>query len=339
MRQHRQGAELARAEGRVAPVSAPVPTMGPPSRIHLGGALATLYVVWGSTYLAIAVLVESVPPLTAAGTRFLLAGSLLALFLVLTKRRRQLAVRGPELASAAGVSVLTLFAAFSLLFVGETRVPSGLAALLIASVPLWVVVLRLMGRERVDRVMLVAVAAGFAGVAALLVPGAHTTAPVLWILVVLAAALSEAIGSFAAQRVRLPEDPLLSATTQMLFAGALTLATGLVIGERVDFDEISATAVIAFLYLVVPGSIVAYTAFVWLLQNASVSTATTYAYVNPVIALFLGWALVDEALGTLTLASAAVIVAAVAVVLSREVDTVRDRRRRDDAKQAVAARA
>lgn len=316
-------------------MSAPVQRAQQRSRIVLAGALATLYVVWGSTYLAIAVLVEEVPPLTAAGARFLLAGSLLGLVLFLLRSKRRFVVRRREAVAAAAVSVLTLFAAFSLLFLGETRVPSGLAALLIASVPLWVVVLRLIARERVDRVMLVAVAAGFAGVAALLVPGAHVTAPVLWILVVVAAALSEAIGSFAAQRVRLPDDPLLSATVQMLFAGAVTLATGLAFGERLHFDEISAKGVLALAYLVVPGSILAYTAFVWLLQNASVSTATTYAYVNPVIALVLGWAVVDEPIGALTVASAAVILGAVAVVLRREADAGRERRRQSVPKQAV----
>jgi drug/metabolite transporter (DMT)-like permease len=308
-------------------VTAAPPRADQPSRIVLVGALVTLYVVWGSTYLAIAVLVESVPPLTAAGARFLLAGALLALLLFLLRRRLRLVLRRDEVLTAAGVSVLTLFAAFSFLFLGETRVPSGLAALLIASVPLWVVVLRLITRERVDRAMLVAVGAGFLGVAALLVPGAHMAAPVLWTLVVVAAAVSEAIGSFAAQRVRLPDDPLLSATVQMLFAGALALATGLAIGERLDFDEISARAVIALVYLVVPGSILAYTAFVWLLQNASVSIATTYAYVNPVIALFLGWAVVDEPVGPFTLVSAAVILGAVAVVLRREADAGRELRR------------
>ena len=307
-----------------------------PSRVVLIAALATLYVVWGSTYLAIAIVVDEVPPLTAAGARFLLAGWLLGLLLLLMRHRRCLVVRRDEVIAAAGVSLLTLFAAFSLLFLGETRVPSGLAALLIASVPLWVVVLRLIARERVDRVMLAAVAAGFAGVAALLVPGAHVGAPVLWILVVVAAALAEAIGSFAAQRVRLPDDPLLSATVQMLFAGAVTVGTGLAIGERVDVDEISAKGVLALVYLVVPGSILAYTAFVWLLQNASVSTATTYAYVNPVIALFLGWAVVDEPLGALTFASAAVIIAAVAVVLGREANVGREQDRREGARHAAA---
>ena len=308
-----------------------------PSRVVLVGALATLYVVWGSTYLAISVVVDEVPPLTAAGARFLFAGALLGLLLLLMRHRRRLVVRRGEIITAAGVSLLTLFAAFSLLFLGETRVPSGLAALLIASVPLWVVLLRLIARERVDRVMLVAVAAGFVGVAALLVPGGHVTVSVLWILVVVAAALSEAVGSFAAQRVRLPDDPLLSATVQMLFAGAVTLATGLAIGERLDVNEISLKGALALVYLVVPGSILAYTAFVWLLQHASVSTATTYAYVNPVIALFLGWAVVDERIGLVTLASATVIIGAVAVVLRREAHVSSKRERREEARQGREA--
>ncbi|HEX2110753.1 MAG TPA: EamA family transporter [Gaiellaceae bacterium] len=294
------------------------PYPGRPSRAALATALATLYVVWGSTYLAIAVLVDDAPPLTSAGTRFLLAGSLLALFLYIARHRRSVVLRRDEIFAAAGVSMLTLYAAFSLLFLGETRVPSGLAALTIASIPLWVVVLRLVGREPVDRLILLAVAVGFLGVAALLVPGAHAAVPVAWILVVLGAAISEATGSFLAQRVRLPDDPLLSATVQMLFAGALTLVTGLAIGERVAVDDISVEALVALAYLVVPGSVLAYTAFVWILQNTSASTATTYAYVNPVIALFLGWALVEEPVSALTLASAAIIVTSVAVVLRRE---------------------
>ncbi len=290
----------------------------PPSGAIVMGALATVYVVWGSTYLAIAVLVETVPPLTAAGVRFLLAGALLALFLFLARRRRRVVIRGSEAVAAARVSVLTLFAAFSLLFLGETRVPSGLAALLIASIPLWVVVVRLVARERIDGVVLAAVAAGFVGVAALLVPGTQTAAPVLWMLIVLGAALAEALGSFASQRVDLPEDPLVSASVQMLFAGALTLLVGVAAGERLELDEISLSGIAALAYLVVPGSLLAYTAFVWLLQNTSVSTATTYAYINPVVALFLGWALADEPVGELTLLSAAIIVAAVVVVLRRE---------------------
>ncbi|MDQ3822033.1 MAG: EamA family transporter [Actinomycetota bacterium] len=294
----------------------------------LAAALGTLYVVWGSTYLAIAVLVESAPPVTSAGTRFLLAGSLLALFLFLARHRRPLVVRRDEIVAAAGVSVLTLFAAFSLLFLGETRVPSGLAALLIASIPLWVVLLRLVGREPVDRLMLVAVALGFVGVAALFVPGANAAAPALWLFVLLGAAVSEAVGSFLAQRVRLPDDPLLSATVQMVFAGALMVVAGLAIGERVAVGDVSGEALVALAYLVVPGSLLAYTAFVWLLQNASVSTATTYAYVNPVVALLLGWALVDEPVSALTLASAATIVGSVAIVLRREAGVAREVPRR-----------
>jgi drug/metabolite transporter (DMT)-like permease len=287
----------------------------------LWAALATLYLVWGSTYLAIRVLVEEVPPLTGVGARFLTAGSLLGGFLLLRGGRARLRVSGGEAIAAAGVSVFTLFAAFSLLFLGETRVPSGLAALLIASIPLWVIVLRLLARERVGTASLIAVAVGFVGVAVLVLPGGQArVAPVLWLLVILAAAISEAIGSFASQRVRLPADALVATTIQMLSAGALTMIVALGVGEggRLDFGHLSWRSLAAFLYLVGPGSILAYTAFVWLLQNAPVSTATTYAYVNPLVALLLGWAILAETITATMILGAGLIVASVAVVVRRE---------------------
>jgi drug/metabolite transporter (DMT)-like permease len=320
MRQHRQGPELALAPGRRRRVTAGAKRLRAqrPTGPMIAGALTTLYLVWGSTYLAIAVLVDVVPPLTAAGTRFLLAGSVLAVFVFVARGRRGIIVKGGEVAAAVGVSVLTLFAAFSLLFLGETRVPSGLAALLIASIPLWVVLVRLIAGERVDYVVLGAVAAGFVGVGALLVPGTQAAAPLVWMFVILGAALAEALGAFASQRLDLPEDPLVSATVQMLFAGALTLLVGIAAGERVDMDEISLAGIAALAYLVIPGSLLAYTAFVWLLQNTSVSTGTTYAYINPVVALSLGWAVANEPVSQRTFVSAAIIIAAVAVVLRRE---------------------
>jgi drug/metabolite transporter (DMT)-like permease len=284
-------------------------------------ALGTLYIVWGSTYLAIRVLVETIPPLLGAGTRFLAAGAILAGVLVLRGGWARLRVSRAEALGGAGVSVLTLYAAFSLLFIGETEVPSGLAALLIASIPLWVVLLRLLARERVPRGTLAAVALGFAGVAVLVLPGQQSHgAPMLWMLVIVLAAVSEAVGSFSAKRVRLPADALVTTTLQMLFAGVLTVLTAVAVGElgQLDLGELSAESLIAFAYLVGPGSVLAYTAFVWLLQNAPVSTATTYAYVNPVVAILLGWLILSEEITASILGGAIAIVAAVAVVVSRE---------------------
>jgi drug/metabolite transporter (DMT)-like permease len=266
-------------------------------RALLLATLATVYVVWGSTYLAIRVVVETIPPLLGAGARFLSAGGLLAALLVARDGWARLRVTRSEAAGAVAVSAFTLYAAFSLLFLGETEVPSGVAALLIASVPLWVVVLRLAAGERVSATMLAAIALGFAGVAVVVLPAAGSAGtPVGWALAIVTAAICEAIGSVLAQRVRLAADALAAAALQMLAAGVATVATALAVGEGADVEvaELSAASLVAFAYLVGPGSILGYTAFLWLLQNAPVSTATTYAYVNPVVAVFLGWLVLSE---------------------------------------------
>jgi drug/metabolite transporter (DMT)-like permease len=281
-------------------------------------ALATIYVVWGSTYLAIRVVVEDVPPLLASGSRFVLAASLLAAVVAWRSGRSAFRVPRAELAGAAAISVLTLVVPYALVFAAETEVPSGLTALLIASVPLWVVVLRLVARERVGAATLAAVVLGFGGVALVVRPG--DTAPLGWMLAVVAAALCEAVGSYLLRKARLPRDLIVSATVQMLAAGMLTLLVALALGEAgdLDADALTAESVAAFLYLVVAGSALAYTAFVWLLRHAPLSTATTYAYVNPVVAVLLGWAILDEEITWTIAAGAAAIVLAVAVVVRRE---------------------
>jgi drug/metabolite transporter (DMT)-like permease len=238
--------------------------------------------------------VETIAPLLGAGARFLSAGGLLAALLVARDGWARLRVTRSEAAGAVAVSAFTLYAAFSLLFLGETEVPSGVAALLIASVPLWVVVLRLAAGERVSATMLAAIALGFAGVAVVVLPASGSAGThVGWALVIVAAAICEAIGSVLAQRVRLPADALAAAALRTLAAG---VATALAVGEGADVEvaELSAASLVAFAYLVGPGSILGYTAFLWLLQNAPVSTATTYAYVNPVVAVFLGWLVLSE---------------------------------------------
>jgi len=260
-----------------------------------------------------------VPPLLASGSRFLLASALIAAFVALRRGRRAFRATRAQLLGAVGISLLTLVGPYALVFAAETEVPSGLTALLIATVPLWVVVLRLAIREPVARATIAAVAAGFAGVALVVRPG-DADAPLGWMLAVVVAALCEAVGTLVYRRVRLPADPLWSIAAQMLAAGAITVALGLALGEGGDLDRgaLTTEAVAGFLYLVVVGSIVGYSAFVWLIRNAPLSTATTYAYVNPVVAVALGWAILDEEVTRSIVAGASVIVAAVAVVVRRE---------------------
>jgi drug/metabolite transporter (DMT)-like permease len=291
---------------------------GTPRERRLWLALTTIYLAWGSTYLAIRVMVETVPPLLGAAVRFLAAAALLAVALVALGGRRRLRVGGREAAAAAAVGILILVGGIGLLTLAEQHVPSGLAALLIASVPLWVVVLRLLARERVEPATLAGVAAGFGGVALLVLPGDRAgDAPLAWLGVLLAAAVFTALGAFASDRWTLPADTTLSTTIEMACAGALLLVLAVLVGEPGDLDvaELSRRSLLALAYLVVIGSVVAYSAFVWLLQHASPSTVATYAYVNPAVALVLGWLILSEEITVTMLVGALAILASVALVV------------------------
>jgi drug/metabolite transporter (DMT)-like permease len=276
--------------------------------------LASVYVIWGSTYLAIRVLVRTVPPLYGAGARFVVAGGLMLAFL---GRRRALRVERRELLACALVGTLLAAGGNGLVTVAERDVPSGLAALLVASVPLWIVIYRTAGRDRVAGATLLSVAIGFAGVALLLLPGNRPTGvPLGPSLVIVGAAASWGLGSFASQRVPLPADGLATTGWQMLFGGLVLTVAGLLAGEHVGTP--SGESAWAWAYLVVIGSLVAYTSYTWLLRNAPISQVATYAYVNPVVAVVLGALILNEHVGAATIAGSALIVASVAAIVRRE---------------------
>ena len=284
-------------------------------------ALWTIYLVWGSTYLAIRIMVETIPPLLGAGLRFFLAGAIF--YAVLASRRRRLTfpIRAAELAAAVAVGLLLLFGGNGLVTIAEQDVPSGLAALIIASIPLWVIVLRAASRERISFTTLAGVAVGFAGVALLVLPGDRPDGAPLWgVLTLLLAAALWAAGSFLSTRTRLPEDALVSTTVQTLVAGGTMIVVGLLVGEGSELEvaALSGRSLAALAYLVVAGSLIAFTAYVWLLKHAPISTVSTYAYVNPLVALLLGWAVLSEELTVTMAAATGVIVASVAFVVWRE---------------------
>jgi drug/metabolite transporter (DMT)-like permease len=290
------------------------------TRRYLWLGLTTLYLAWGSTYLAIRVMVETMPPLLAAGARFLAAGGILLGALALLGGIRRIRLRGREVVGAMVLGGLILVGGIGLLTVAEQTVPSALSALVIASVPLWVVVLRLIMREHISPATLVGVAAGFGGVALLIVPGDRPqAAPLSGLLILVAAAISTALGAVATARLPLPTDAFLATALEMLGAGVLLLIVGALTGEtrKLDLDQFSARSLVAFAYLVGVGSVLAYTAFVWLLQNAPVSLVATYAYVNPAVAVVLGWLVLSEEITVTMLAGALVIVASVAFVVRR----------------------
>jgi drug/metabolite transporter (DMT)-like permease len=289
--------------------------------MRLWAALTTVYLVWGSTYLAIRVMVETVPPLLGSGTRFLVAGTLFASYLVVRRGPGALRVSRGELAACAAVGTALLLGGNGLVAVAEQDVPSGLAALVVATVPLWVVVFRRAAGEAVGVVTAVSVAVGFAGVAVLLLPGERPeNAPLSGVLIVVAAAFCWASGSFASSRLALPADPLRSTAVQMLSAGTVMVLVALVAGEGADVrpGAFSADSILAFVYLVFAGSLLAFTAYVWLLRNAPLSKVATYAYVNPVVAIALGALILGEEVTPLVAVGAAIIVASVAVTVRRE---------------------
>lgn len=300
------------------PVRAPRASVQAPEwKIWL--ALGIVYVVWGSTYLAIRVMVDTMPALLSGGVRHVVAGAIIFAILLLRRGPGAFRLRRSELIGGAIVGLLLLLGGNGLVVLGEREVPSGLTALIVAVVPLCVVVLRWMFHEKVASGTILGVAAGFIGVAILIVPeGITGRVDIVSMLMIVGAAISWSIGSFMSRRLDMPHDPLASTGVQMLVGGVALLATGTLAGETVRPHEFSTESVLSLGYLIIFGSVLAYTAYTWLLIHASVSRVSTYAYVNPVVAVFLGWLLLRETVDVTMIIGAAVIIVSVWMVIRTE---------------------
>ncbi|MGW5050031.1 EamA family transporter [Actinokineospora sp. NPDC004072] len=283
-------------------------------------ALWVVYVVWGSTYLGIRLTLESMPPLLSAGFRFVAAGLLLGLLVVLVAGPKALRMTWPQFGTAALVGLLLPAWGNGLVVVAERHVASGLAALLVAAIPLYVVVLRRVLGERPPRVTLVGVGIGLAGLAVLLlggpVAGTHGSA---WFgpWLVLLAALGWSVGTVLSTRLPNPANPFAMAAAEMLVGGVALTVGGWVVGERVDLGAITPTAWWAWGYLVVFGAF-AFSSYIFALGRLPVSTVATYAYVNPLIAVVLGYLVADEVFGPWQLVGGAVVLVAVVLVVRAE---------------------
>ena len=276
-------------------------------------ALWAVYLIWGSTYLGIKVAGDTIPSFVAVSFRFLLAGTLMAGWVAWRRGGRALRVTRRELAAATLIGLL-LPGANGLLFIAERTVPTGLASLIIASVPLLVVLMRLAGGERPPRLAIVGVLVGFVGVAVLFRPEGGAT----WWGIALTglSALAWAVGTYLSSRIPLPRDAFAATTFEMLAGGLLLLPIGL--AQQPDPSSFSAVSLAAFAYLVVFGSLIGYTAYVWLLHHVPLGTVSTYAYVNPVVAIALGMLFLDEEITWRIALGAAIVLASVAVVVRRE---------------------
>ncbi|HEY2268619.1 MAG TPA: EamA family transporter [Streptosporangiaceae bacterium] len=293
-------------------------------RGSIAGALAVIYVTWGSTYVAMRVAVRSLPPLTLTGARFLAAGFLLygwcrwqrrrhpeAGWRNLTRREwRASAILGIAL-PAAGTGSATW---------AEQKIPAGTAALLLATIPVWMIIAsRIADRERITVLTAAGMILGVAGVGALINPFAGGAPDLLASGVTLGGALFWGCGSVYAKRAPHPSQPLLASGAEMICAGVTLCLAGAASGElgRVDAASLFSASGLALGYLIIFGSLIGYSTYEWLLHHASSQLAGTYAFASPLVAVILGWWLLGERIGVLTLVAAGAISIGVALIIVR----------------------
>jgi drug/metabolite transporter (DMT)-like permease len=293
-------------------------------------AFFAVYVFWGMTYLAMRVAVEEIPPYLMAGSRFILAGAIL---FVWARRRGDPSPTLQQWRAAAVIGAFLLLGGNASVAWAEQRVPSGLAALLIGVVPIWMVGLEWLRRGlRPSKQVVAGLLLGAVGVGLLVLPrGGGNGMDLLGAAVLILAAASWAWGSVISKSAPLPKSPFLATSMEMIAGGVLCLLVAALSAELREFSlpQVSVRAALAWLYLVVFGSLVAFTAYIWLLGVTSIAKVGTYAYVNPIVAVLLGWAVLGEPITLRTVVAAAVILLGVALV---NVDWGRERQQTEAAR-------
>ena len=287
--------------------------------VRIWVALGTVYVIWGTTYLAIEHVNRTMPTLIAAGVRFLIAGTIMYAF---TVRRGDREGDRPTARAWGAATVIgggLLLGGNGLVALSERTVPTGIVALIIALVPIWMALIDavLLGR-RPRPAVVVGLAAGFAGAAGLVTASASHGVALSGLLLPCFASMSWASASLYSRTAPLPKRPFVGIGMEMLCGGALLVVAGLATGEARDLDlgAISSGSVLGLLYLIVFGSFAGFASYVWLLRNARTSLVSTYAYVNPVVAVALGWAFLGERVTSRMVVAGAVILAAVALIIA-----------------------
>jgi drug/metabolite transporter (DMT)-like permease len=290
---------------------------------HIWAALLVVYVVWGSTYFGIKIAVETLPPLLAGGSRFLVAAGLLAA--ILAVRGTSLRVTRRELAGAGLVGFFLLTLGVGLVHVAETRIDSSVAAMIAGTVPLQIIVMRTITHENPARATRLSALAGLFGLVLVVAPGLGSGSSALGLAVMISATISWSTGSFVSKRLALPRDPFVAAVYEMAAGGAFLTVGALAAGEwsELDGSAFAVDSVLAWVYLVIMGSLVGFTAYAWLLRVAPISLVVTHQYVNPLVAIALGMLFLGERPSAWTLAGALVVVGAVYVAIRAESPTTR----------------
>jgi len=285
-------------------------------------AFAAIYIIWGTTYLGIRVAIETIPPFLMAGTRFIIAGVIAFVFL---RARGAPMPKRIHWRSAAIIGAFLIVGGNGLVTWSEQDVPSGIAALAVATMPIWMVLIGWLffKTNSINKRIILGLILGFIGIGLLLGPGQLFGTPTFKLtslLVLMMAPILWSFGSHYSRGAKLPDNIFMSTAMEMLIGGLLLIAAAFLTGEhnRLDIAEVSTRSVLAMLYLTVFGSIVALTAYVWLLKKAQPTRVVTYTYVNPIIAVFLGWLVFSEPVTGLTLAAVVVIVAAVILITTTQ---------------------
>lgn len=296
-----------------------------PSRTRVVLAFAAVYVIWGSTYLAIRFGVETIPPFFLAGIRFVIAGTALYWWM------RWHGVASPSKAqwrAAAFIGALLFLGGNGALTWSELRVPSGVASLLVSTIPIWMVLITHAQHKarhqtaRLGKRVIAGLAIGLAGVGLLIGPSdilGHGGVDGVGAAALLFGSLAWTLGSIYSPQVGLPQSTMMAAAMEMICGGVLLILLGFVTGEThgLNYNATSARSIFGLIYLVTFGSLLGFTSYNWLLTHSTPARVSTYAYVNPIVAVFLGWAIAGEAVTTRTLASAALVVAAVAAIITQ----------------------
>jgi drug/metabolite transporter (DMT)-like permease len=291
---------------------------------HVWAALVVVYVVWGSTYFGIKVVVETMPPLLSAGSRFLVAAALLAA--ILAARRTSMRISLGELAGVSLVGLMLLAIGVGVVHIAELRIDSSVAAMIVGTVPLQIIVMRTLAGESPARATQLSTLAGLAGLLLVVAPGLGDGSTALGLAMMIGASMSWSTGSFISRRLSLPRDPFVASVYTMGAGGTFLLVGALAFGELSSLDPsaFSASSLLAWAYLVIFGSLIGFTAYAWLLRVAPISLVVTHQYVNPLVAIALGMLLLGERPSPLALVGAGLVVGAVYVAVRAESPRRRD---------------
>ena len=294
------------------------------TKVALG--LGTMYIAWGTTYIAIAFTIETMPPLLSMSFRFVAAALVLSIFIGLRSGWQSLWLNKREFSSAIFLGVLMLGVGLGTMALAEKVVPTGVASLIVAVMPIWTAIFRTFDNDRPPALSLLGITAGLIGIGIIMLPGQTIARPdsdgqsvTLWMFIILVGNLFWSLGSFIAPRLETPSNTLVLSTYEMAGAAGALFIAGLIHQESIsDFMSASTRSWGGWLYLVVVGSLIGYTVYTWLLENAPITLVSTYSYVNPIVAIALGIAIFNEALTTNILVGGAIVIASVAIVVGVE---------------------